>query len=93
MPLVIKNLPADAGVSREMDSSLDQEDPWRRELQPSPVFLLGKSHGQRSLTGYSPWGCKESDTAEHEHRQAYRGNIFTNIFDNLLFPTHHFLAV
>jgi len=51
---VIKNLSADAGVTREMDSSLEQEDPWRRELQPAPVFLLGKSHGQRSLVGYSP---------------------------------------
>ena len=28
--------------------------PWRREWLPTPVFLLGKSHGQRSLTGYSP---------------------------------------
>ena len=32
--------------------------------QPSPVFLLGKSHGQRSLLVYSPWGCKESDMTE-----------------------------
>ena len=32
--------------------------------QPSPVFLPGKSHGQRSLAGYSPWGRKESDTTE-----------------------------
>ena len=31
---------------------------WRRKLQPTPVFLLGKSHGQRSLAGYSPWGHK-----------------------------------
>ena len=31
--------------------------------QPTPLFLLGKSHGQSSLEGYSPWGCKESDTA------------------------------
>ena len=38
--------------------SLGQEDPWRRKWQPSPVFLLGKSHGQRSLMGYSPWACK-----------------------------------
>ena len=30
----------------------------------SPVFLLGESHGQRSLAGYSPWGWKESDTTE-----------------------------
>ena len=29
-----------------------------------PVFLPGESHGQRSLAGYSPWGCKESDTTE-----------------------------
>ena len=31
---------------------------------PTPVFLPGESHGQRSLIGYSPWGCKESDTSE-----------------------------
>ena len=37
---------------------------WRREWQPSPLFLPGKSHGQRSLVGYSPWGHKESDTTE-----------------------------
>ena len=38
--------------------------PWRREWLPNPVFLPGKSHGQRSLVGYSPWGHKESNTAE-----------------------------
>ena len=32
--------------------------PWRRKWQFISVFLLGKSHGQRSLVGYSPWGCK-----------------------------------
>ena len=32
--------------------------PWRRDWQPTPVFLPGKSQGQRSLVGYSPWGCK-----------------------------------
>ena len=36
--------------------------PWKRAWQPTPVFLPGESHGQRSLTGYSPWGCKELDT-------------------------------
>ena len=36
--------------------------PWRRAWQPPPVFLPGESHGQRSLAGYSPWGCKELDT-------------------------------
>ena len=38
--------------------------PWRREWQPTPVFLPGKSHGQRSLVGYSPWVHKESDMTE-----------------------------
>ena len=38
--------------------------PWRGKWQPTPVFLLAKSHGQRSLAGYRPWGCKESDTTE-----------------------------
>ena len=38
--------------------------PWRREWPPTPVFLLGEFHGQRSLAGYSPWCHKESDTME-----------------------------
>ena len=38
--------------------------PWRRKWQPTPVFLPGKSHGQRSLAGYSLCGCKESDRTE-----------------------------
>ena len=37
--------------------------PWRGKWQPTPVFSLGKSHGQRSLAGYSPGGRKESDTS------------------------------
>ena len=41
--------------------------PWRRKWQPTPVFLPGKSHGQRSLTGYSPWGRKELDMTEQLH--------------------------
>ena len=35
---------------------------WKRKWPPTPVFLPGKSHGQRSRVGYSPWGHKESDT-------------------------------
>ena len=38
--------------------------PWMRKWQPIPVFLPGESHGQRSLVGYSPWGCKEWGTTE-----------------------------
>ena len=44
--------------------SLGWEDPWRRKLQPTPVFLPGESHGQRSLVGYSAWGCKDLDVTE-----------------------------
>ena len=48
-------------------------DPWVRKIscrriwQPTPVFLPGKSHGQRSQVGYSPQGSKESDTSKHTH--------------------------
>ena len=38
--------------------------PWRREWQPTPVFLSREFHGQRSLPGYNSWGCKESDMTE-----------------------------
>ena len=38
--------------------------PWKRAWQPTPVFLSGESHGERSLMGYSPLGCKESDMTE-----------------------------
>ena len=41
--------------------------PWRRQGQPTPVFLPGESHGWRSLVGCSPWGHKESDTTEQLH--------------------------
>ena len=40
---------------------------WGRKWQPTPVLLPGKSHGRRSLIGYSPWGPKESDTTEQLH--------------------------
>ena len=38
--------------------------PWRRKRQPTPGFLMGKFHGQRSLVGYTPWGRKESYITE-----------------------------
>ena len=41
--------------------SLGWEDPLEKKIA-TPVFLPGKSHGQRSLVGYNPWGHKESDT-------------------------------
>ena len=46
--------------------------PWRRAWQPTPVFLPGESHGQRSLAEFSPYSCHESDTTKvtsHAHTQ------------------------
>jgi len=43
--------------------------PWRRKWQPTPVFLPGKSHEQRSLAGYSPWSHKELDTTQRLKQQ------------------------
>ena len=45
--------------------------PWCRKWQPSPVFLPGKFHGQKILAGYSPWGRKELNTAEHTHTHTH----------------------
>ena len=41
--------------------------PWRRKWHPAPVLLPGKSHGQKILVGYGPWGRKESDSAAWLH--------------------------
>ena len=52
--------------------------PWRKKWQPTPVFLPGKSCRQRSLASYSPWDCKDSDTAEqlnHTHTKKNCGGI------------------
>ena len=56
--LVVKNPPANAGEARGGVPSLGGKIPWRRILQPTLVFLPGKSQGQRNLAGYSPWGYK-----------------------------------
>ena len=58
---LVKNLPA---MQETRVQFLGQEDPLERKWQPTPVFLPGESHGQRSLVGYSPWGCTESDTTK-----------------------------
>ena len=46
--------------------------PWRRKWQSTPGLLPGKSHGQRSLVGYSPRGRKESDTTERLHFTSFQ---------------------
>ena len=67
--LVVKNLPANAGNIRDMGfvpgfGRSPRKIPWRRAWQPTPAFLPGESHGQRSLVDYSPWGRKESNMNE-----------------------------
>ena len=53
-----------------LDLSQENSLPWRRKWQHTPVFLPGKSHGQRSLVGYSPWGheIRHSWARTHAHR-------------------------
>ena len=70
---VVKNLPADEGDTGDRssipvglwDGGRREKIPWSRKWQLTPVFLPGKSHGQRSLAGYSPWG--ELDMTERVH--------------------------
>ena len=50
--------------------------PWRRIWQPTPVFLPEEAHGQRSLAGYNPWGCKELDTTEQITLSQHQGHIY-----------------
>ena len=52
---MVKNSPAKQDT---LVRSLGQEDPLEKERLPTPAFLSGKSHGQRSLAGYSPWGLR-----------------------------------
>ena len=61
---VVKNLPAGAGDAGDMGLIRVRKIPCRRKWQPTPVFLPGKCHGQRSPADYSPWGHKESDMTE-----------------------------
>ena len=54
--------------------ALGRKDPLEKEIQATPVFLPGESHGQKSLAGYSPRGHKESDTTERLHTHTYINN-------------------
>ena len=68
----VKHLPT---MQETWVQSLGWADPLENEMTTTPVLLPGKSHGWRSLVGYSPWGCKESDTTKRLHFQ------FHNTFD------------
>ena len=72
---------------------LGWEDPLEKEWQPTPVFLPGKSHGDRSLAGYSPWGCKEPDTTgqlvyTHTHTHTHTHTIC--IWQSVQWPEQSF---
>ena len=75
-----KNLPS-------MQETRVRKIPWRREWQPTPVFLPGESHGQRSMVGYTSWGHRESDmTEQHTHTHTHiRG---TWVWGNSSFNPH-----
>ena len=61
MAQTVNNLPE---MRETWVQSLGREDPLEKEWLATPVLSPGKSHGQRSLAGYSPWGHKEPDTTE-----------------------------
>ena len=63
---LVKSLPA---MQKTQVQFLGREDLLEKEWLPTPVFLVGEVHGQRSLGVYSPWGRKELDTTELTHRR------------------------
>ena len=93
---MIKNLPGNEGdLKRCRFNPWVGKIPWRRVWQPTPEFLPGESHGQRSLVVYSPWDHKESDMTAvselaHRHpviiiRKRRENWIYTNITSEKLF--------
>ena len=67
----VKNPPAVQETQRHGFDSRVRKIPWRRKWQPTPVFLPGKSHGQRGQGGYSSWVLKELDTTERLNMETY----------------------
>ena len=70
---MVKSLPA---MRESQVWSLGREDPLEKEMATHSSILPGKSHGQRTLVGYSSWGCKESDTTERLNTTKYRKSKF-----------------
>ena len=68
---MVRNLPA---RQETWVQSLGQEDPLERGMVTHPSVLAAESHGQRSLVGYRPWRCKESNMTE---RRTTEMNLFT----------------
>ena len=72
---VVKNPPADAGMQV---ACLSQKIPWRRKCQCTPGLLSGKSHGQRSLVVYSPWGPQKTVGHDLDSKQQQQ-SLYTYI--------------
>ena len=107
--LVVKNPPANAGNTR--DAGLIPglgKIPWRRTWQPTPVFFPGRSHEQRSLADYSPWGRKESDPTENllktwhslvsvskfiQSWKHHHNHIIKHVRDTRKFPCSHLKSI
>ena len=84
----VKDPPANPGDARGTGLTLAREDPLEKEMAASPVFLPGKSHRPRSLAGYSPWGHKESDTAECTHTHTH---TLSKAWTRAVRPVSHFI--
>ena len=76
----VKNPPVIQGTQETQVQSLSQEISWRRIWQPTPVFLLEKFNGQRSLEGCNPYDCKESDMTEYTSNVCIKILSFLFIF-------------
>ena len=70
---MVKNPPASAGNPEEVGSIPESGRSLEKEMVSHSSILAWKSHGERSLVGYSPWGHKESDTIEHTNKLRLRG--------------------
>ena len=63
-------------ISKPLNFYAHQSLKWRRQWQLTPIFLPGEFHGQRSLAGYSPWGCRTLDTIERlSLTEGLRGSV------------------
>ena len=85
---VVKNLPAQTGHG--LMPSVGKIS-WRKKWQPTPVFLPGKFHGWRSLEGYCPGACKETDTTQrlNHHHNLPHGVVLKT---KQVIPEKHFLC-
>ena len=88
---MVKNPPA---MQETQVQSLGWKSPWRRAWQPTAVFLPGESHGQRSLVGYSPWGCRVGHAWSNwalAHMWMYMGRVWNDGHQTNLNSFPHFL--